>query len=462
MKKVTTTLLLFILVSVIVLTGCSKKENNAAPTESKSTSTDNEGNSKAPASMKDIVIEYWSTPTFKDVEGMSNPNFGDWEQAKIAEFVKENPNVKINFQTVPFDAVEQKMTVALSGNNPPDILLDGLDRRLMKYVKFGKNEPLNDFIEQDREDYNADVLQTFTRDGQLYGIPIYIGPEFMFLNKKIFEDKGLGHLIPADRQWTFEQWRDAMKQVSGDGIYGSAVYAGNEQADEMNLMYFFGAGVDQWNEDSTEVVMGKNPEAANVLQMLIDMVKEGSLAPGPATLKPLDVYEMFRQGKIAMIPWVPDIYNDIENGQKDGSASPNIEIYGINIVHKAGVTPKAPAAFSGYTVFKQSDPDKREMIKKFLNFMLTSDNVKLLAKSVNSLPARASSTYEYGYKDLSEVMEIIKTLPPANLGKSSPAYGEVRQQWYPALQAAFLGTLTPEQAIEEYTKKANEILANQK
>ncbi|MBP1993956.1 ABC transporter substrate-binding protein [Paenibacillus eucommiae] len=461
-KRMSLLALALVVITVLVLSGCSKdgtKDGGSAST-TPTTSTKPEENKP---SGKDLVIEYWSTPAYKNVLGDADPNYGDWEQLKVAEFVKENPNVKINFQMIPSDEIEQKVTIALAGNNPPDILLDGLDRRLMKYVKFGKNEPMDDFISENAADFNQDALKQLSKDGVLYGIPTHTSVTLGFINKKLFEDKGLEKLIPENREWTYEEWRDAMKQVSGNGIYGTALYAGNEQGDEMSsLMYLFGSGVDQWNEDSTKIVMDQFPEAPGVLQMLKDMVAEGSIAPGPATLKALDVLEMFKQGKIAYMAWSPAVYSLVENGKKDGSVSQNVETYGIVPIHKEGYSPKIPTGLTGYTVFKQTDNEKREMIKKFMNFMVSAENAQLLAKSINAVPSRTSAAYEYPYADMVDAMKLITKLSPVNMGKASPAYAEVRQQWYPALQAMFLGQKTPEQAIQEYTKKGNEVLAKQK
>lgn len=460
MHRFTKTALIVTVLASTALAGCSKKDGATGATTSPSSTTSAAPASSAPK--KDVTIEYWTTPVYKNVEGgAANPNFGDWEQAKIAEYQKAHPNVKINFQLIPNDAIEQKMTVALAGNNPPDILLDALDRRLMKYVKFGKNEPLDDFIEKDKADYNKETLAIASKDGKLYGIPISTNAEYMFINKKIFQDKGLENLIPKDRDWNFDEWKDALKKVNGGGVYGTVMFAGNEQADEMFLMYMYGMGVEQWNADSTEVTMGKFKEAGETIQIFKDLIKDGVVAPGPATLKGTDALELFKQGKIAMMPWAQSLYSLVDAGQKDGSVSKNIDLYGIMPVHKEGVKPKTPVSVSGYTVFKQSDKDKRDAVKDFIQFMTTSENTKLLAKSGSYIPARASSTYPPAYPDMAEVNKVITTLPSANLGKSSPMYSEVRALWFPALQAALLDKMTPQQAVEDYTSKANKLLQSQ-
>lgn len=85
---------------------------------------------------KEIIIEYWTTPLYGGVVG--GDGYGEWEQSLIAEFEQSHPNVKINFQIIPSSAIEQKVTVAALRNGLPDVLLDGLDRRIMKYLQFGK------------------------------------------------------------------------------------------------------------------------------------------------------------------------------------------------------------------------------------------------------------------------------------------------------------------------------------
>jgi|GEM_PF-2267232 len=433
---------------VMLLAACSGKE--AAPS--------NTPQGEPPAGQKQITIDYWTIPVFKNVEGAPGQNFGDWEQYMLEQFRKDHPNVKINFQMIPINEVEQKVTIALAGNNPPDILLDGLDKRLSKYIQFDKSEPIDDFLENDKEDYIESYLKPFYYNGKLYGVPMSINAEYFFLNKTIFKNKGLEHLIPEDRDWTIEEWRDAMRQVSGDGVYGTALFAGSEQSDEMNLLYLLGNGAEQWNEASTQVTLDQYPEASEMLQIFNEMVAEGSIATGPASLKNTDMLELFKQGKLAMIPWAQSLYGIVADGQQDGSVVKDLELYGMKPVHKESVVPQVALSYTGYTVFKQNDPEKREMIKKLIQFITTSENMKKLGQAVTRIPPRISSAYVTEDPDMAAMNEIVTTLPMANLGMSNPMYSDIRVLWYPSFQAALLGKLTPQQALEDYARKANEVL----
>lgn len=432
-----------LMISGLFIAGCESTKRNT-PVESTGSS-----------SKKDIVIEYWTTPLYQNVEG--EDGYGEWEKMKLAEFQKEYPNVKFNFQLIPSDAIEQKVTVAALGNKLPDIVMDGLDRRLMKYVQFGKSEEVSDFISDDLDDYTKTALDIVSRDGNIYGIPISINPEYMFINKKIFQDKGLGHLIPENREWTFDQWRDALRQVSGDGIYGSMIYAGNEQSDELPLLYLFGNGVEMWNDENTEIVMDRHKDAAaHVIRMFKDMMADGSLVPNGASLKVKDALDMFRQGKLAMFPYGQAIYDLIETGKTNGTVDRNIELYGIKPVHRAGLPPKWALSVHGYTLFRQTNPEKRAMIKTFIRFMTSKDNTKLLARSSGSIPARMSAAYDSNNADREEMMKLLQDMPVANIGTASPYYADVRALWFTYLQAALLDNMTPEEAIDEFTQKSNE------
>ena len=440
----------------MVLAACSKS-NNSQPAASPGNVSSSGSNNESSAGQKDITIDFWIGPTYKNVEGTPSEEFGDYEQAMIDEFQKQNPNIKVNLQLIGWTDIEQKITVALAGDNQPDIILEALDRRLSKYQRTGKMEDISDFY--DPSQFHDAFMDSMMMDGGIYGIPISMNPEAVFLNKTIFKNKGLEHLIPADRDWTFDEVKAALEQVTGDGVYGTVFFAANEQGDENILSYYFGMGGEQWNAEETQVVMDQYSEAEEFVQMMKDMVDRGIAAPGPASTDVLAALELFKQGKVAMFPFAVSLYSTIEAGKADGSALPDLELYAIKPLHKEGVQQKATiAGIHGYGVFKQSDPEKREAIKKFVQFMTTPENIKLMAKSGGYMPSHKDASYELDNEDFNAIMKELSTLPAANLGKKSEGYNEVRVMWFPELQAALSGKKTPKQAIEDYAKKANDFL----
>lgn len=463
-----------VLITALLLGGCASGNQPSKPVESENTpasqsdaggeqqaSVQPEASQAEAPQAKEITIEYWTTGPYKNVKGFDTPNNGDYEKIKLEQFQKIHPNVKVNFQYVAPGAVEQKVTVALLGNNPPDILLDSFDRRLPKYVKFNKTESLNALFDASfqLDDFNQVLINLNTYDGEIFALPLTSSFNAFFINKTIFKEKGLEHLIPENRDWTFEQWKDILKQVSGDGIYGTAIYAGNEQADEGFLNYLFNAGAEQWDQNSEKIIMADYPQAAETIQLFKDLEKEGIIPPGGANMKLEDVNQLFLQGKVAVINLAPTLYNIVAAGKKDGSVKEDIELYGMRPVHASGQEPRTSIVAQGYMVFKQDDAYKKEMIFELLRYMASTESVKAMGESLLYAPSRTSSVYELpDHPDMEALMGVMSGVQRFNLGTTSPYYAEVRQLWFPALQSALLGNKTPEQAVADYTAQANALI----
>ena len=48
--------------------------------------------------------------------------------------------------------------------------------------------------------------------------------------------------------------------------------------------------------------------------------------------------------------------------------------------------------------------------------------------------------------------------PVLDIGKSLEKYADTRQLFYPEMQAAFLGLKTPQEALDSFVSKANELI----
>ncbi len=452
MKKRMLIVAALVLLVASVIAGCSGGANNEAASTVKPSSP-----AKPSGSDKQITIEFWGSPLILNVEGVKSPEYGDYEKAMIATFEEKNPGIKVKYKLIGASEIEQAITVALTGNNQPDVVMDALGKRLIKYVNSGKVEDINDFY--DPSQFNKSMIDAITINGKIHGLPLWDHPEIVFLNRTIFKNKGLESLIPQDREWTLDEMRDALKKVSGSGVFGTAFYALNEQGDEMMMQRYFNMGGKQWNDEQTEVIMDKYPEAVEWIQTMIDMMKEGTAAPGAATTQAVDALEMFKQGKLAMFPWGTGMYNIIAAGKKDGSVKADIDLYGIKPPHKAGVDMKLTNVGAiGLAVFKQSDKDKREAVKKFVQYMSAPANIKAMSKAGGYLPAHKDAAYDSDNADLRTIMKEIANIPMASLGYKSKAYAGVRPLWFPELQAAFAGSKTPKQAVADFTQKANNMI----
>lgn len=416
-----------------------------------------QGGADAAGDAKPIKLTMWAGTGFKDVEGYDSKNYGDWEKLKAKEFQKLHPNVTIQVESVPFTDIEQKVNVAVAGNNPPDILYDNVPTRITKHARNNVLEDLDDVVKDDRSDWKEDFLNMGTLNGKLMGIPLGSVPQVVFLNKTIFDKKGVA--VPANRSWTWSEMENALKKVADKNTYGIAYFAKNEQADQVMVNNMLAAGAQWANNDFSHYTVN-SPEGVEALTFMLKLQDEGLVAPGTATMDINANLELFKQGKLAILNHTSPVYSDLEAGKKNGAVDPSVEPYGIIPIVKDGVkTRLTVTGENGYAIFKQDNPEKRKMAMEFVKFLVQPDNIKAINKATYGIAARKSGTYEIQNKDASALLQLLNNLEIVDLRKNLPYYSALRQKFYPQMQAAFLKSKSPKQALDDFVKDADAMAA---
>ncbi len=463
MKKGLVVAVVFLFV-LSLIAGCAKT-NQGAQDQSKQQESTPAADSKTDGSsgdssgdQKPVHLTMWVGTGFKNIEGYDSPNFGDWEKAKVKEFQQIHPNVSIDVQVVTWGDIEKKVNVAVAGGTQPDILYDAVPQRVMKHARAGVMEPIDEVVADDREDWKQVFLDEGTYDGKLYALPLASNPTMLVANKTLFDQKQVA--LPEDRDWTWEEFKDALKRVSGNGVYGTAFYAKNEQSDYSTISFISGSGAEFLNQDRNGFVLNSS-EGVEGLTYMVDLIKDGLVVPGAANLQWSDTFELFKQGKVATIIYTPQVYDRVAAGIKDGSVAPDVQAYGMLLPHKEGVVAKTTiTSENGYGVFKQTDPEKRKMALAFVKFLVQPENIKLINKANYSVPARKSSSFKVDNDDYNTIIEKLNQLEIQDVGKDLDNYATIRQKFYPEMQAAFLQAKTPKQALDDLVKEINPLIPN--
>ncbi|MBM3460185.1 MAG: sugar ABC transporter substrate-binding protein, partial [Armatimonadetes bacterium] len=92
------------------------------------------------------VWDWWSPST--------NETYATYFADIEAAFERENPDVDVLFQFVPFTQYEQKMATGLVGNTPPDVFQSSV-YWAEGFFDRGMLQPLNEFMERDRQEREA-------------------------------------------------------------------------------------------------------------------------------------------------------------------------------------------------------------------------------------------------------------------------------------------------------------------
>jgi len=154
---------------------------------------------------------------------------------------------------------------------------------------------LNDVVSSDpvlsasKSNYAKSLMDGFTVDGSLYGIPGGTQTMVMYYNKTIF--KKLGISAPTD-DWTWDDFYKISSQITKSGVYGFGLSSSYFQL----TPWWVTNNAYPTSEDYSKPALNSDGMVETV-SFLEKLVKE-KITPDPISS---DVYTMFANGKVAMV-----------------------------------------------------------------------------------------------------------------------------------------------------------------
>jgi len=214
----------------------------------------------------------------------------------IAGFEAQNPDVKVDVETAPFDNYFTLLQTQVAGGDAPD----AFELNFENFVTFASKDVLADLgpmIEADdsvdTDAYYQKAFDAFALDGAQYGLPESYSTVLLFYNKALFDAAGLDY--PTD-DWTWADERAAAEAIAatGDDVWGH--FAGVHywefyKAAAQNGCGFFG--------DDGSVTVNEQG-CVDALQFMIDYVNDG-VQPSAAEMGGVSDGDMFTNGELGMI-----------------------------------------------------------------------------------------------------------------------------------------------------------------
>lgn len=224
----------------------------------------------------------------------------------LEQFMKENPNIKVEYTTLPSGTQYiAKMQAMVLGDEAPDVFFLQSDY----YHDFVTRNSLLDITDRvTSEGIAADLIdsavQLSTVDGKYYGIESCIVAPVLYYNKDLFDKAGVAY-PPSDpsKAWTWDEFVDVAKQLTvknGDkvdqyGVYGMETY--------YNLIAEVMSNGGDWFSDDLKSSAMNTPEVKEVLQAVSDLRKKDGVSPEGKLLtnSGMSASQMLQTGKIAML-----------------------------------------------------------------------------------------------------------------------------------------------------------------
>jgi multiple sugar transport system substrate-binding protein len=372
----------------------------------------------------------------------------------VKAFEADNPGITIELQYVNSDNALQKATVAIQGNQQPDISYQ-YGTNMAQLAQSPKIVDLTDRVNAasyNWSDFYPGEQAVATVDNRVLGVPALVDNLAVVYNKDLFKKAG----IPEPTgDWTWDDLRAAAKAITdpANKVFGLVFPVdGSETTVWEYEAMLWAAGGEILNSDNTQAAFN-SAEGVRALTTLTDINQDGSMY--------LDFQpdsgksgQLFNSGNIGMIitgPW-------------DLSGFPDVN-YGVQVMPSfdAGGSHQTIAGPDNWVIFDNGQA-RVHAAWKFLSFMTSPDQVLQDSLDTSHLPIRASvadmsafqaffTTYPGTQVFVDNLKNVLQARP------SIPQYPRVSTALGQAIVSALQGQASPQDALNQAADQANGFLA---
>lgn len=263
-KSFSAKLLLLLIWILLVSGGCAHRSASTKATRDASGHT---------------IIKFWN--------GFTGPD-GKTMEAMVESFQKENPDVRVQMQIIPWATYYDKVTLALAYGGAPDVFICHA-ARIPEFASFDALRPLDDLYASSKPQLTesqfaeAPWLATFYQ-GKHVALPLDVHPMGMYYNTKLFREAGIVDAAgKAQPPATWEEFLADAKKLTKDTTgrgrpdqWGFVIT--NQETIFLTMVDQFGGSI--LTPDGKHGAMS-SPACLAAVQRMHDLVYKYHVAPRP-------------------------------------------------------------------------------------------------------------------------------------------------------------------------------------
>ncbi|MFI3622627.1 ABC transporter substrate-binding protein [Vagococcus fluvialis] len=371
----------------------------------------------------------------------ATPDYEEQLNEMIDNFEKENKDIKVNVQLVPYNDYFTKLQTLMAGDKAPDVFELNYEN-FVSYADKGALLDLNGYLEKDenfnKETYNKEAFEAYQYDGKQYGLVESFSNVVTFYNKDLFDQAKVDY--PTE-DWT---WKDEIKTANkltnvDENIWGTYAPV------TMNEFYKVAAQNGGFLKNDKGEWTINTPENIEALEYMVNNVIKEKNTPSPEDMSGQLSEDLFMNGQLGMLHtgiWMFGMFEEAD--------------FNWDIQVEAGNTNKATHFFAnGLAVSK--DTENADASYKLAKFMSSDESVsEIRIDSGWELPAitneKILSPYlEKGNPENREA--VFKSLDYLTLPPVDPEWSKVSDEADKEFQKVLLGTETAKEALDNLQNK---------
>ncbi|WP_068616877.1 ABC transporter substrate-binding protein [Paenibacillus tuaregi] len=457
MKKSLVLLLSLFLVTTTMLTACGGGTKAEEPPKTGDTPKQVE---KADTSPFEVTLRHTQV-------GADKKNRLAILQDVVKKVQEETPGLTIKLDGVDSEVNrKEKLRGEMAAGNPPDIFDVFGSPDAQMYAKEGRMLDLTPILaELGIADKFPNVLDPYTVDGKVYGLPIGASAEGFFYNKEYFEKKGLK--VPT----TFPELEDLLAKIKADGKTPIAAASKEGWVPLMltNQLWARYAGPDIVKKIAAGEAKWTDPNMVKAFAKHVDWEKKGYFKKGELGFAYGDITGQFTSGEAPL--WFDGTWKSsvFKKGQSGEAMIGKVGFFNMPPVDGGVGEQTALMRDSnngyGFSASVADDPRKLDAVKKFIKELFNEDmQLRGLAED-GVLPSMAVSEDKLNatvtddlMKDITKVLSSTKGSFPA---WDSQVAADINTEFSAVqIQKLIGGQTTPEKMAQDLQKVTDEVLAN--
>lgn len=373
--------------------------------------------------------------------------------AKYAAQFEAETGIKVVPDFVAWSDISNKTltTLAAGGGGYDIVFMPSADAA--KLIAGGWFDPISDLIPADQKaDWLPAVLNFYSRDGNLMGMPWYAGGAHMVYNKEILDKAGVD---PA----SIVTWDDFLAACQKIKDAGAAEFCYTPTAKYAGEFYYnWGTNVlsrgGKFFDDSGAPIFQNSNQALDAYTFLKTGIDAGYFNPAGIALDDYEALIEFGTGKTAFM---------LNSTWSATQANKNTELstvtgkVGYILVPGAGDTRSAAYLYAGGLGVPTTSTHKEEA-KKFLTYLTSAEAQKHHAIEGANMPTRMALYNDAdiaaawnGFADLAAQLSYGDFVPTV------PWFDEWRHSVATSIQDVMSGAKTPQEAVDWLVQETDRI-----
>ena len=357
-----------LLISVILLTGCSKKEQGK-------------------------IVTFWT---------LQMGDFAPYINNIISEYETAHQDIKIKWIDVPFSEGEKRTLAAVMTDCPPDLINLNPDFSAI----LAQKGTLEEIPYEKLKSFSPEIVKTMEYNGKIYSIPWYATSAITIYNKTLLNKAGINDLPK-----TYSELENISEQIKiKTGVY-SYLPTITENDTMIKILNKYGV---------SEIADFNSTQSIQVFDMFKDLYRKKLIPPETITMTLREALEQYMAGKIVFFQGGANFLTMVkENAPK---------IYAQTDVTEQI---KGPVGQNDFSVMNFVIPIRSKYKDEALDFCLFLTNEKNqleLAKMTNVISTNSNALKDPFYNDYSDLTAKARSISAKQINHIYPQIRQKRNQ----------------------------------